>query len=887
VPQEWLTWLREVWALPGFADAVTQATPDLADQTARALAGEPLTERSLTRLTQSTLRYVLRWTSRPTPFGRFAGVAPIGIGRAALIRWNDAHRGSTVADGVFVAERVARAEQDLTVLRRCAVMTNSLGYRRDRVWVLPCARASGGHVSDVEIDVTEPIRLALAAAATPVAFSDLATHLLEKLPACLPEAVDQLLAGLVQAGALISQARPPSTATDPIGHLARHTGTVETGGRPGVDVRLDCSITLPHAVAREACEAATALALVAPRLPGWTEYHHAFIERWGPGAAVPLRDVLNVLGYPAGYRGSTRREPARFTARDALLHELAQRAVLDGGGTDMVLDDPLIDALRGDDDRPPLPHTELRFTLAAATPRQLDTGDFTLTVVSGARHAGVSAGRFLHLLAPSELGRFEQVYQTLPTATAGAAVVQVSAPVLDHRLAGVARTPRILEVMPVGEHHDDPWWTVSDLVVAADSRRLWLASGRTGQPVEPLLFNSVALPAGQQPLVRFLTEIWAAFTAPCMPFDWGHARTLPFLPCVRRGRSILHPARWIITATQLPPPAAPWPRWLDAWTRQRDQLRLPRELLVGASDVRMRIDLDEPAHLWLMRNHLDRHRRATLNQAPGPSGWLDGRPAELLLTLVRDQRHPPTPVPPARPVATVQHRPGHGQWLDARYVGNPEHILTHLAAQPDLLPDGAWFLRYPEPQPHLRLRIPHAADRFADAARRAGELAARLDQAGILADYSLATYRPETRHGHGPTLAAAQAVFAADSRAALRWLDGDRQARTAAGMTAIVAAFTADGPRWLAEHVPHHSGARLDPGQRRQARAAVHDEPLAAALSAYRSAVDRDGENADQILGVLLHLHHARMIGEDIDSERHCLRLARAVALTTLASRHS
>jgi hypothetical protein len=140
-------------------------------------------------------------------------------------------------------------------------------------------------------------------------------------------------------------------------------------------------------VVREAQEAASALVAVAPHPPGWAAYRRAFIERWGPGAAVPLRDVLRVLGFPAGYRGSPRRDPATFTVRDRLLTTLAQQSALDGC-TDVVLDDDLIGSLRGDDDRPPIPNTELRFTLAAATPRDLERGAFTLTVVSGARRWG-------------------------------------------------------------------------------------------------------------------------------------------------------------------------------------------------------------------------------------------------------------------------------------------------------------------------------------------------------------------------------------------------------------------------------------------------------------------------------------------------------------------
>lgn len=877
-PEQWLAWLRKVWAVPGFAAVVTQATPSLADQVTRALSGRPPARRPLRRVVVATMRYLLRWTTRATPFGRLAGVAAGRLGARTEVRWGDAHREVARPDGRFIAVHAERAERDVTVLRSAMVVTNALGYRRGDVWVLPCARTDRDRVWDVEIDLTEPVRLAVQAAAAPIAFTTLTDNLATALSVNVT--VAELLAELVQAGVLLSQVRPSLTVTDPAAHLARYIDLPDPGHQVAVDLHLDCSVTLPPAVAREACHAASALVRVAPCLAGWAGYHRAFIERWGPGAAVPLREVVRVLGFPAGYRGSWQRDQQLFTARDALLIELAQRSVMNGCA-EVVLDDDLIERLRGDDDRPPIPHTELRFVVAAATPRDLDRGAFTLTVVSGARHAAVAASRFLHLLTPPELARFRQVYAQLPTAMAGADTVQVSGPPLDARLSSVARTPELYPILPAGEFHPDPQWTIADLAVTGDGQRLWLLSQTTGRPVEPLLVNCVLLPTGQHPLIRFLTEIWSAFTAPCTPFDWGHARVLPFLPRVRRGRSILHPARWAIDAEMLPPATETWRRWRVAWQRLREQQRLPQEVLLGDGDQRIRLDLDEPAHVALVRDHLDRHQRAVLTEAPGPAGWIGGRPAELLLTLTRSRSYEPQRPRPARPANPVQCWPGHSRWLDARLVGRTEHVLAHLARTG--LPAGAWFLRYPDPQPHLRLRVPlRPAGRFADAAHELAQLAQRLHENGLLTDYALATYRPETRHGTGATLAAAEAVFAADSRAVLSRLSGDRQAATAAGMLFIADAFTGDGAAWLFTHVGHRSGPRISRDQLSEARRPWEDAALEAALKAYRRWVDHEGLDANQVLADLLHLHHARMVGVDTASERHCLRLARAVARTRL-----
>lgn len=884
-PDEWLEWLRQVWTLPAFATAVGQASPHLAAQIARAVADEPVERRRLKRLVEATVRYLLRWTTRATPFGRFAGVAPAGFSPRAAVRWGDQHREVARPDDRYIAQVTAVAERDLSRLRTVTVVTNALGYRRGGVWVLPCARTEDDRMWDVEIDLTGPVQAAVETAGAPIAFGALASKVAGKQTADT-SAAEALLAALVDAGVLLSAIRPPMTVTDPAAHLARHIDLPDPGNRIAVDLRVDCTVTLPPAVVREAQEAARTLVTVAPQLPGWGAYHRAFLERWGPGAAVPLRDVLRVLGFPAGYRGSPRHNPAPFTARDRLLVELAQQSALDGG-TEVVLDDDLIETLRGDDDRPPIPHTELRFTLAAATARDLDRGAFTLTVVSGARHAGTAAARFLHLLTPAELERFRSVYASLPTALAGADSVQLSGPPLDTRLATVARAPELLPVLPVGDFHPDPPLRLADLAVAGDGRRLWLVSHATGRPVESLLVNCVLLPGGQQPLVRFLTEIWTAWTAPCARFDWGHARTLPFLPRIRRGRSILHPARWIIPATALPDRTAPWPQWLAAWHRHRERHRLPREVLIGDDDVRLRLDLDENAHLAVLRGHLDRHGSAVLAEAPGPAGWIDGRPAELLLTLTRTEptRHPIAR--PARPASTLVHRPGRSSWLDARLYGHLDQILAALTGFPGL-PPGWWFLRYPHPEPHLRLRVPlQDSTRFTDTVHDLAGWADQLQEDGLLADYALATYRPETRYGNGATLAAAEAVFAADSHAALGWLSGDREAATAAGMITIAHGFAGDGARWLVDHVPHRSGTRLQPAQLAGARLPYRGGALPTALATYRTLADQDGLDTDQVLADLLHLHHARMIGVDTASERHCLRLARAVALTELAGRTS
>jgi thiopeptide-type bacteriocin biosynthesis protein len=56
------------------------------------------------------------------------------------------------------------------------------------------------------------------------------------------------------------------------------------------------------------------------------------------------------------------------------------------------------------------------------------------------------------------------------------------------------------------------------------------------------------------------------------------------------------------------------------------------------------------------------------------------------------------------------------------------------------------------------------------------------------------------------------------------------------------------------------------------------------ALAVYRAHLSpADGPDPDSVLASVLHLHHARMVGINQNSERICLRLARAAALGWVA----
>ncbi|MGH3899734.1 MAG: lantibiotic dehydratase [Pseudonocardiaceae bacterium] len=986
---QWRRWLEKVWEQDAIAAAVEVASPVLARRVGAVCAGHEQRARQVRRAVVSVVRYLLRTTSRATPFGLFAGVAPARFGSELTVRYGENHHAVARVDTVWLASVITCLETCSELRRRLPVVLNNLSFVRDGRLVVGCQQQPAGssRTAPVEASVrhTRAVETVMQAARSPIRVGDLAGKLTADFHGTPESVIEGMLAELVAQRILVTSLRPPMTATDPLAHvvgelaavradtvpevafllhelreihtdLSQHNGAsspaegrtlrtsasrrmaaISTTERPlTVDLRVDCALVLPQAVAREAEIAAAALTRLTPYPygpPAWRDYHTRFLERYGIGAVVPVSEILNTdagLGFPAGYRDSRLELPkSPLFERDTRLLALAQKAAMDQS-TEVVLDDQLIAGLMAEDfaKTQVQPHTELCFRVHAPTRGALDRGEFDLAVVGVSRAAGTMTGRFLDFLYPGDREGVFGAYARLPTVNDDALPVQVSCPALYPRTENVARSPAVLpHLVSLAEHHTGSGLIpLDDLAVSGDAQRLYLMSLSRGRPVEPTVFSAVELTNAAHPLLRFLCEISKARAAACGPFSWGAANRLPFLPRIRYRRTILSPGRWTLATTDLRGRNAPWLEWAESLADWRHRVRVPDAVYLGDDDRRIRLDLDEPAHLHLLRCELDRAGHATLREAPDASalGWFDGRAHEIVVPLTAIRRPPrPLSVPRrASPVRTTDsehgHLPGSSEWLYAKLYGHPDRHTAILTKIPALLStwDASpewWFLPYRDPEDHLRLRfrLPDV-EAFGQAARHVGDWAADLSRLGLIRQVQLDTYYPETgRFGSGTAMTAAESVFAADSAAAIaqRTLTARRGpsyslALTATSLVDLAVAFFGDvggGMRWLIDHVAkdsmpaparevHDQAIRLaNPRDHWAAlRALPGGEHITiawarrrTALAAYRDTITATDEiDPNSVLAAVLHLHSIRMAGIAPDTERLCHRLARTAALS-------
>ncbi|WP_280454934.1 lantibiotic dehydratase [Nocardia brasiliensis] len=838
--------------------------------------------RARQRLAGKLQRYLIRMSSRPTPFGMFAGVGLAGWGPATDLELADAPAVlRTRPDMGWLLDFVQTLEQRDEIRAQLRLCTNPAAFvQADRVFL--SERTPIGEAAEsgraMSLRATTPVRRALERARTPTRYCDLVEELAGELDASA-DRVGGLLDQLCEQTLLLTDLRPPVTAADPAGYVARRLAEIPAAGAAATALgellgqlgdwdRLDHDqaaagypklLDLAHSVhavatpkgpfqtdmsrpftgrqvhAAVATEAVRAAELTI-RLSSWPtgtaeldSYRAAFTDRYGPDREVGLLELLDPeigLGAPRkadkGGADDERRQVRHRTLTDLALDAIRERKSV------VELDAATIAKLElqsADLTKAPA-SLDLSLFVVADSAAAVDAGEFQVVVGPnlGASTAGRVLGRFADLIGPSAEQALHEAAAAEAQCRPGRLWAEVSYLPRPGRLANVT-------IRPLAREWELPFDTtpgaraervipLSELVVGLRDGRFVVRWPRTGQEVLTCaghMLNAQVAPA----VVRFLDEINRDGRPVPMTFDWGPATGFPFLPRVQAGRVVLAPARWRLSAADLAPKSAA--SFAAAFTAWRQRWQPPRQLYLAMADHRLLLDLDAPDQVEQIRDEARRTPGGNLyleEALPGPGhAWLPGPDghylSELVVPLVRTAVEPePEPVrvqarsaPSAASAARL--RPPGSDWLFAKLYHVPTFEEDLLAQQirsfcaqsvADGSADNWFFLRYADPDPHLRIRWhgdpDQLTDRLAPALLRWGS---RLVADGFCRRVSVDTYDQEVERYGGPAgTAVAEDLFAADSAAVLELLAlVDRRIvtldRTLLGMVTVDDLVTAFG----------------------------------------------------------------------------------------------
>lgn len=558
-------------------------------------------------------------------------------------------------------------------------------------------------------------------------------------------------------------------------------------------------------------------------------FRKAFSERYGD-REVPLVEVLDeelgigfersqspaaaaaplLAGITFPQRGSS---TAYWTARHSvLLQKLAH--VLASGTRELRLEAADLDAMAAADPASPPMAFGAFASIAAPSPEALAAGDFQVLLHYAAGPSGArSLGRFCQ--GDAELERHVTAHLAAEAELDPAAIYAEIVHLPEGRLGNVLARPvlRQYEIPFLGRSSAaaEQQIPVTDLRVSVVGDRVVLRSAALNREIRPRLTTAHNFAWRSMGLYQFLGTLQNQGNCGAIAWNWGPLDAAPFLPRVIVGRVVLARARWMVTEEEFRPlvdaAAADASENLmsvvEAWRTRRN---LPRWVLLQDGDNELPVDLENELSVTSFVDLLRQRPAVTLVEmfpspdelcATGPEGrfvhelvvpFVARKPVPATTaghdestTTIKQQAPSNEPTERIAPVAagevTYEFAPG-SEWLYAKIYGGAatadrvlvEHlrpVLEQLSARG--LIRQWFFLRYSDPDEHLRLRIqatPNLLQHEVWPIVREALAAAR--EAGLAGRVQLDTYQREVRRYGGPVgVQLAETWFAADSRAAL------------------------------------------------------------------------------------------------------------------------
>ncbi|MCY1003614.1 lantibiotic dehydratase [Myxococcus sp. MISCRS1] len=585
--------------------------------------------------------------------------------------------------------------------------------------------------------------------------------------------------------------------------------------RPAHEVRL------PRRVLDEVVRGVTLLQRISPAAGEGTalgRFRQRLLERY-EGRPVPLLEALDEesgvgfmtsRGPGAGtgpllagffFPGKGGQEGPRWEPRwTHLLHRL--ESVRRSGAVELVLDESDLQALEAR--RPArLPESfGVVGTVLADSPEAVEAGRFRFLLENVHGPSGaLYLGRFCHGDKELEAAvrRYLQAEEALRPDALFAEVVHMPEGRVGNILCRPALREHDLVFLGRSGLPESSQLPMTDLWVSVEGHRIVLRSGREGREVVPRLTNAHNFGARGLGAYRFLGALQSQ-DVDALRFEWGPLSDAPFLPRVAHGRLVLSPATWRVRGDTLKAwGAARGVARFEAVQRHRDEARLPRWVCLSDADNQLPVDLDNVLSVESLVQVVKARPYATLEELlPGPGDvCIEGETGryshEVVIPFLRHAAEPPRPATRSTVESSgVRTFPPGSEWLYVKLYGGTGTLDRLLrttlgeairAAVASGASDRWFFIRYHDPEPHVRLRF-HGAPRRLDTEvwPLLRDACARALASGEAWRLQLDTYEREVERYGGPAgMEACEAAFQADSEAVLAMLEaypGDAGAET-------------------------------------------------------------------------------------------------------------
>jgi thiopeptide-type bacteriocin biosynthesis protein len=532
----------------------------------------------------------------------------------------------------------------------------------------------------------------------------------------------------------------------------------------------------------------------------WEAFAQVFRDRFEQ-ETVPLTEVLDpdngILDRwdAENTRMTAEREYARrdeMRKRDRHLAAIAMRA-FDASVDEVELSADDLKLLAGDQTHPLPDAFSAMFSIDAASSAAVAAGDYHVVFQGVLGPSGaVMLGRFAHLseqlrediaahLTHEESIRPNEIYAEvvhLPEARIGNILTR---PTLRRYEIPYLATPSVPKEDQI---------PLSDLLLAVEDGAAVLYSARLGVRVHPRITSAHAyMQPSQARTYRFLASIQEQGIARGLFWDWGHIAEAPRLPRVTYGRIVLSRAQWCLDRSSIANLlTAARARDKEAVASWRSQRGIPEVITLVDSDNELRVSFASRTSVRTFAELIRNRDFAMLREVfptsdsaavSGPDG---PRSCEIILPFVRRPKVPSANAEPRCVSFTGtedRRKPPGSEWIFYKiYAGEGAidtlisdwwtNVVQPLRANGSV--DDAFFLRYRDPESHVRVRL-RLKDRslVAGAMSYCAEFARAAQRSALSWRITCDTYvREIERYGGLAGMELCEHLFSNDSQSAVR-----------------------------------------------------------------------------------------------------------------------
>lgn len=413
-------------------------------------------------------------------------------------------------------------------------------------------------------------------------------------------------------------------------------------------------IGLPNIVAKEleeTIEIGWKLSLNNQSAANLKTYHSKFLDKYGTTRLVPLLELLNEdtgLGVPESYQGSqhTLATPKEKLWTKWLKHKYSE--CLSQGKNEILLTGEIIDKLIG---KPDKQKAVLSFDVFcevfADSISKIEEGDFLVLISSNTWHAGSTIGRFLDLLGNRAEEQIKELFLKEEALEKRSLFVESSYIPSTGRLANTAihENFRKYAIDLGGGLDNSDKIHLNDIFVGAKLDRLYLTKRGSTQELF-ITVNNLLNPTYAPTPLRFIRDVTRSKYIFMAPFSWGELDEMSFLPRVRFNKTIFAPAQWKLGLLQLnlkekdnvTTIKAKFQEWANLWN-------LPRYYyLTEGYDNRILIDGKNETHVEEVALQIKKRGEVKLVEKIGQEKgqWVQSQQgthlAELVIPFIKNEK---------------------------------------------------------------------------------------------------------------------------------------------------------------------------------------------------------------------------------------------------------